>query len=598
MVLFRRGCRILAAANQKVLRQQIASKTTKSTTSASPTVEATSYSTIAAATTRSDISGSNILRSNDSDFEIPNITLDQLIWNNIDQWPEHTAIVCGLTGRSYTYQKLRWLCKRFGVALRGIGLQSKSTLAVMLPNVPEYALVLMGAVEAGVVVTGINPLYTAAEISHQIWDSKALAIVTLPSFVSKIEEAKHIIEKKICRNYPFKIITLDDKSGMRSNTIDFAELLTSAEDVSNSGWDTDPQDIAILPYSSGTTGLPKGVELTHRNLVSNTLHLSTGETDYLNFTTGDHQEHISAVLPFFHIYGMSVIMLLSLYKGCQIVCLPKFDPQVYISSVKEHKSTMLYVAPPIVLFLAHNPVVKAADFSYVSTIFSAAGGTPTPDIEKLIDKFNGKLDFRQGYGLTETSPALTGTPPNCDYSSIGVPVPNTLMKIVGEDGTALGANQRGEICAKGPQVMKGYHNNPKATAEVIDGDSYFHTGDVGYYNDDGVLYIVDRMKELIKVKGFQVAPMELEIILKKHPSVLDVAVIGVPDDRCGEKPLAFVVPNADAKTSEDELKEFVADKVAAYKQLKAIEFVDTIPKNTTGKILRRILKENYLKSKN
>ena len=300
------------------------------------------------------------------------------------------------------------------------------------------------------------------------------------------------------------------------------------------------------------------------------------------------------ILPFFHIFGMNVTLFPILHVGGHVVTLPKFEPDIFIGCLEKHKPDFLHLVPPLVGFCANHPAVKPGHFDTVEYVMVGAA----PVGQALIDKFHQKAPkvlFREGYGMTELSPVALFTPKHdVIHCSAGQPVPNTELKVVDiQTGEALGSGQRGEICVKGDIVMKGYMDNEKATKETIAEDGWLHTGDIGYFDEGGHFFLVDRLKELIKVKGFQVPPAELEDLLLSHPDVADVAVIGVPDERLGEAPRAYIVLKGE-KTTEDDLKRFVAENVSEYKRLAGgVEIVDVIPKSASGKILRKDILADY-----
>ncbi|MEE8554249.1 MAG: AMP-binding protein, partial [bacterium] len=347
------------------------------------------------------------------------------------------------------------------------------------------------------------------------------------------------------------------------------------------------EDLVVLPYSSGTTGRAKGVMLTHYNLVSNMTQFEAIERQHML----DENDTLVGVLPFFHIYGMVVILNYSLYRGAQVVTMPRFDMEQFLRILQDYRVTFAHLVPPIVLGLAKHPLVDQFDLSNLRGIFSGAA----PLGESVAQEAAARLGCQviQGYGLTETSPVTHASPDDpsrIKFASIGPCIPNTEVRIVDiETGGELGTGQEGELWIRGPQVMKGYLNNPEATAECIDAEGWFHTGDVGKADEDGYFYIVDRVKELIKYKGMQVAPAELEAVMLAHPHVNDVAVIPSPDEEAGEVPKAFVVLKGEA--SPEELMGFVAERVAPHKKIRRLEFVEEIPKSPSGKILRRILVE-------
>src|SRR2546426_9723297 len=325
--------------------------------------------------------------------------------------------------------------------------------------------------------------------------------------------------------------------------------------------------------------------LTHYNLVANILQTAGA--------LGVREDDIMlGVLPFFHIYGMSVIMNLALHVGATVVIMPRFDLEQCLQILQKYRVTFANVVPPMVLAFAKSPLVDKYDLSSLRTVFSGAA----PLKETLAEEASTRLGCHvvQGYGMTETSPVTHATRAGGDRisgASIGPPVPNTEVKVVDVVSHAeLGPNEEGEICVRGPQVMKGYLNQPDATARTIDAEGWLHTGDVGYADEEGHFFIVDRAKELIKYKGFQVAPAELEAVLLTHPAVADAAVIPCPDEEAGEGPKAFVVLKGEA--TQDQILNFVAGRVAPFKKIRSLEFIDKIPKSASGKILRRVLIES------
>lgn len=342
------------------------------------------------------------------------------------------------------------------------------------------------------------------------------------------------------------------------------------------------EDLVALPYSSGTTGLPKGVMLTHHNLISNMRQMEG--LDY--FTENDT---LLCVLPLFHIYGLVVILNMGLYMGATIVMMPRFDLEQFLKTVSQYRVTLAHLVPPIILALSKSPIVDEYDLSSLKAVFSGAAPLDANLTRACSERLN--LQIRQGYGLTETSPVTHSSPANpaqVKYGSVGFTAPNTECKIIDlETGEPLGRNTEGELCVRGPQIMKGYLNRPEATTATVDSDSWLHTGDIAYVDDDGHFFIVDRAKELIKYKGFQVAPAELEALLLTHAAVADAAVIPCPDEEAGEVPKAFVVLRSE--TTAKELMEFVEQRVAPHKRLRFVEFRDEIPKSPSGKILRRLL---------
>ncbi|KAK9512342.1 hypothetical protein O3M35_000789 [Rhynocoris fuscipes] len=544
----------------------------------------------------------NIRKSEHMNYPIPEGTLVEHIWSRADQWSDKVALVCGVTGREIRYHELKNLSKRVATSLlTDLGLSHGDVIGTILPNLPEYAPIIFGAFEAGIVVTPINPMYTADELVNQLKDSGAVAAVSFPDKLPTILEVVSKLNKP-----DFKIILTPNPDGNTiqsapDNVIHYSHLVSDNVDIKQLNYlkpkTVKPDDTVLIPYSSGTTGKPKGVCLTNRNLLANNVNMRYVRDVW--DTTSTHQDVVPMVLPTFHVYGLAVVLANSLYSGAKVITLPKFEESTFLRSLKDYKATVLFIAPPLVLYLANSPSVTKEHLSSVRTIVSGAAPLSQTDIMKCFNKMPANINFKQGYGLTETSPAVCYFPesvkPN-NLNTVGFPLPNTQVKVIDlQTHQALGANDEGEIVVKGPQVMKGYLNNPKATEECIDKDGWFHTGDVGYYDEQGFFYITDRVKELIKVKGFQVAPSELEAVLRAHPDVQDCGVIGVPDPDDGEVPIAFVQSKIkEAKLLEDSLRKHLSDKLARYKHVSKYIFVDGIPKSAAGKILRKDLQSLYL----
>lgn len=505
------------------------------------------------------------------DVDIPPVPVTSFVLRTAAQHPDRVALMDGPTGRSLTYGQLSAAIHAFAGGLAARGLGPGSTIALMAPNIPEYAIVFHGAAVAGVAVSTINPTYTAEEVRFQLLDSQAIMIVTIEMFADTAREAM----------VGTGVDSLVLIGASADDAVSLSDLLGSP--IEQVEVDLDDH-VVVLPYSSGTTGFPKGVMLTHRNLVANLVQIEPGLA-----VEGD--EVALAVLPFFHIYGMQVLMNGMLAQGATIVTMPRFDLEMALRLIAEHHVTRFFAVPPIVLALAKHPLVEQYDLSSLKQVFSGAaplGAEVAAEAAARIDS-----EVVQGYGMTELSPVTHLTPVG-DYKpgTVGVTVGSTACRIVdpatGED---QGVGGEGELWIRGPQVMKGYLNNPEATAATIDADGWLHTGDIAVIDADGHVSIVDRLKELIKVKGFQVAPAELEAMLLTHPAVADVAVIGIPDEESGEIPRAFVVLKPGQQVKSDEITAFLADRVATYKVVHDIVFTDEIPKSASGKILRRLLRD-------
>ena len=504
-----------------------------------------------------------------ADVEIPDVTITELVLRRADELADQPAISDVGSGRGYSFGELSHMIRSLAGGLQARGFGPGSTLAIMAPNLPEYAVVFHGVAVAGGTNTTLNPTYTADEIRHQLQDSKATLLVTIEMF---LETATAAIEG----TQVTEIITIDSVEGTTPLTALFGDPIDQVE------VDT-AEHVVVLPYSSGTTGLPKGVMLTHRNLVANIVQCE-------EVLTYDPDDVAIAALPFFHIYGMQVLMNGLLANGVRVLCMPRFDLEQALRTIQDEKVTWFFAVPPMVLAFAKHPLVDQFDLSSLKTVFSGAAPLGAELAQEAAKRIG--CDVVQGYGMTELSPVSHATPPGrFKPGSSGIAVANCECRLVSADGEDQDVGGRGELWVRGPNVMKGYLENDEATRNTIDDEGWLHTGDVAELDEDGHYYIVDRVKELIKYKGFQVPPAELEALLLTNPKIADTAVIGIPDDEAGELPKAFVVTAPGQELTEDEVKEFVAGKVANYKQIRLVEFIDEIPKSASGKILRRHLRD-------
>ena len=508
-----------------------------------------------------------IWRSPLSDIEVPDQPLSAFVLADARARADKPALIDGPSGRTITYGELATGVRAFAAGLAARGFQPGEVVGIHSPNLPEYALAFHGIASAGGAVTTSNPLLTARELSSQLTAASARFLLTVPPFAeTAVAAAKEAGVEEV-----FVFGEADGLTPVR-------DLFGDPGAAPDLQIDLD-EHVVALPFSSGTTGLPKGVMLTHRNLTTNIAQahalLATSESDV-----------VIGVLPFFHIYAMTVIMNMTLRYGATVVTMPRFDLEQFLRLHQDYGVTRSYIVPPIVLALAKHPLVDQFDLSALDVVMSGAA----PLSGELSEAAAVRLDCTvlQGYGLTETSPVTHVNPRERNKpGSIGVLLPNTEAKIADLDtGEELPAGERGEVCIRGPQNMKGYLNNPDATAAMIDEDGWLHTGDVGMVDNEGYFSVVDRVKELIKYKGFQVAPAELEALLLEHPQITDAAVIGRPDEEAGEIPVAYIVGEG---LTADAVMQFVSERVAPYKKVRAVEFIDQIPKSASGKILRREL---------
>jgi acyl-CoA synthetase (AMP-forming)/AMP-acid ligase II len=519
-----------------------------------------------------------LFRSAYPDVVVPDQTLPDFLFATLsDDDAARTAVIDTATGQEFTYAELVDIAGRVagGLARRGIG--HGDVAALVAPNRAEYPAIFHGVLAAGAVLTPVNPLYTPSELAHQFRDGGVRIVFTTAGAADRVYRAAK--EDGVTID---EIVVLDPGGSVSGTS--FADFLTGAPHTPTTG--VSGADLAVMPYSSGTTGLPKGVMLTHRNLVANLLQAHP-------LTRVRAGSRFLAVLPLFHIYGITGIMNGALHHRATLVTMPRFDLPAFLRAIEEHRIDHAFIAPPIALALANSPLVDDHDLSSLDVVMSAAAPLDAGLADRLSRRL--KATVTQGFGLTESSPCTHGIPvdrPDIDRGSIGVLMPSVEARVVDpatRDDVAPG--ERGELWCRGPNVMLGYLNNPGATEAAVDPEGFLHTGDVVTVDDNGVFHVVDRLKELIKYKGYQVAPAELEAVLLAHEGIDDAAVIGVPDAAGEEVPKAFVTRrDTRPDLGSDEVLEFVAARVAPYKKIRAVEFLDAIPKSPAGKILRKELR--------
>ena len=513
-----------------------------------------------------------MFRSPYPDVIVPEQPFSDYVFEHVSQWGGAPAFIDGPSGRTLTFAEVADGARQVASSLARRGVRKGDVFAMYCPNLPEYAVAVHGVELLGGIVTSANPLYTADELAYQLHDAGATHVLTVPSSLDKAKEAA-------ARTRVRELFVVGEAPGATP----FAALLQGHRDLPEVHIDP-RQDVALLPYSSGTVGKPKGVVLTHYNL--------TALLQQIAPLLREHTGHrVLGFLPFFHIFGLQVLMNNTLRHGITCVTMPRFDFELFLRFIQDYRITHLYLVPPIALALAKQPLVDDYDLSSLRYIVS--GAAPLDGAIQRAVAARLHVPVVQGYGMTETSLAIALTPPDSasvKVGAAGVLIPNLEGKVVDPaTGSELGAHERGELLVRGPNIMHGYLNNPDATRITIEPDGWLHTGDIVSVDDEGYIFVVDRLKELIKYKGMQVAPAEVEGVLVTHPAIADVAVIGIPDAEAGEVPKAFVVLKESVRP--EAIMQYVAGKVAPHKRVRQIEIVDAIPKSASGKILRRLLVE-------
>lgn len=510
-----------------------------------------------------------------------------------------------------TYAALKDSVDRLAFAFRKIGLQQGDRIAIMLPNIPQQVISFFGALRAGCVVVNTNPTYTPRELGHLLEDSGATAIIVLSGFYDRVAQVKddtdlkHVIVTDLPEPLGFPFNKLVEKkvrkAGMMVDVPDgpgvwrFDNLISTSEPDPPS-IDVSPDDVVLFQYTGGTTGSPKAAMLTHRNVMSNVQQI---EAWYRDLQYGG--EKVLGAIPFFHVYGMSVAMLFSIYTGAELIVTP--DPRqtdLVLDILQREKVTMYPGIPTMYTAIINHPKVDDADLSSIRACLS--GGMSLPgEIQRRFEQITGGK-LVEGYGLTETSPVACANPINGmrKEGSIGFPVPSTEVAIVGLDPNEEGkfepvpAGEEGELIIRGPQVMKGYWKRPEETAEAISEEGWFHTGDIARMDEDGCFYIVDRKKDLIIASGYNIVPREVEEVLYTHEKVQEAVVVGVPDEVRGENVKAYIVLKAGQTSTPEEITEFCREQLAPYKVPRLVDFRDELPKSQVGKILRRVLLEEEM----
>ena len=495
------------------------------------------------------------------------------------EYPKKVAVITPETaGKEYSYQWLDENSSALAASLAGMGVEPEDRIALWMRNSLEYILSFYGILKAGGVVVPISTHYGEREVLHQLKETEVIGMITSDTLYAQVGSLISDVQG-------LRFVVLEGYGESPLGTIPFSSLLAGSERLDRS-IGIDPKDrIAVLPFSSGTTGLPKGVMLTHFNLLSCLYQVvqvhEISETDVM-----------INQLPFFHIYGMTVLMGTSIIAGATQVLASRFRPiDEFLSLFETYRPTLFFTVPLIVQEFCHHPRVPTMDWSRLRYV-NAGGAILSPEVQERFTQVTG-VPVMVGYGLTESSPTTHITPiRRIKVGSIGLPLSLTEDKIVDpETETELQPREIGELWVRGPQVMKGYYNNPEATAQtVING--WLRTGDLAWKDEEGYVFIVDRLKEVIKCKGFQVPPAEIENVLVSHPNIKDAAVIGEPHPEYGEVPVAYVVLRDNSSLSPEAIIEYAAQGLAKYKRLAKVIFTETIPRSASGKVLRRLLKNS------
>jgi long-chain acyl-CoA synthetase len=533
-------------------------------------------------------------------IDYPEIPLFQLLDDSAEKHPDATAII--FQDYKMTYRELKDQVDRFATALQTLGVEREDKVALFLANIPQFVISYYGALKAGAIVTAISPLYKEREVRHQINDSGAETLVVLDLLYPVVEKVKdetglkRIIVtgfgeylpslKRILGSLLGKIPT--HKVEMEAGMHHFQDLIKGYQ-PNPAPIEVDPkEDLALLQFTGGTTGLPKGAMLTHHNLVSNAYMCNA----WMNTEEGA-EIHVN-VLPLYHIYGMTVTMNNAIAAAGAMILIPRFDQKEVLGSIQKYKATVFGGVPTLYGALINHPGISSYDLSSIKFCISGASPLP-PEVQKKFMELTGGV-LVEGYGLTEASPVTHANPldttlETVKIGSIGLTWPDTEARIMHEaSGVELPVDMVGELAIRGPQVMKGYWNDPEETAAVLK-DGWLYTGDYAKRDEDGYFYIVDRKKDLIKYKGYSVFPREVEDVIYEHPAVKVAAVVGVSDKESGEMPKAFIILKDGAEATEEELIEFVRERVAPYKRIRAVEFRDELPMTLVGKVIKKDLRE-------
>ncbi|PSM16775.1 long-chain-fatty-acid--CoA ligase [Nitratireductor alexandrii] len=535
---------------------------------------------------------------------LPAPSIGALLSDACKTYADRPAFTC--MGKSLTYAEVERKSAEFGAFLQSKGLEKGARVAIMMPNVLQYPIAMMGTLRAGFTVVNVNPLYTPRELEHQLNDSGAEAIVILENFAATLQaviartKVKHVVVATMGDLLGFKglIVNLVVRRLKKMvpawslpGHLPFNDALAAGAAAGLKPVEQGPDDVAFLQYTGGTTGVSKGATLLHSNILANVAQNAIWiESAYAKKPRPERAVYLCA-LPLYHIYALTVNAVMGMQQGAENILIP--NPRDIPALVKEFDKYAINVFPGLnTLFnaLLNNDDFQKIDFKPLLLTFGGGMAVQRGVAERWRDLTG--IVIAEGYGLSETSPVATANRFDSDTftGTIGLPIPSTEIAIRDEDGKDLGLDEVGEICIRGPQVMSGYWNRPEETANVFTADGFFKSGDMGFMDENGFVKIVDRKKDMILVSGFNVYPNEIEEVVAGHPGVLEVAAVGVPDEKSGEVPKLFIVKK-DPTLSEQDIYDYCKDKLTGYKRPKQIEFRDELPKTNVGKILRRELRD-------